>query len=128
MLKDQETSNTRYGRLGYRAGLILVAVGKLRLLGGVRVVTHWTGQPMFSWGLMAAGLLCIVSALVPQSWMARAVAGCGKTHLRVHGGPQRLKPPLISRHLRRGSKPRPFKTRTRLEFFRSLLGMPRARG
>jgi hypothetical protein len=34
--------------------------------------------------------------------------------------PRRLKPLLILRHLRRGSKPRPFKTGSQVEFFRSL--------
>jgi len=43
------------------------------MLSGVQVVTHGTGQPMFSWGLIAAGLLCILVALVPQSWIARVV-------------------------------------------------------
>jgi hypothetical protein len=33
----------------------LAAVGVLRLMGGVQVVRAWTGQPMFSWGLIAAG-------------------------------------------------------------------------
>jgi len=42
------------------------------MLGGVQVVTHWTGQPMFSWGLVAAGIVSVLSALVPPSWIARA--------------------------------------------------------
>jgi len=74
MHKHQKSSNTQYGRFkAIGAGLVLIVVGKLRLLGGVHVVTHWTGQPMFSWGLIAAGILCIASALAPQSWIAKAV-------------------------------------------------------
>jgi hypothetical protein len=44
------------------------------LLGGVQVVTHWTGQPMFSWGLIAGGGLCILLALIPAAWIAKAAA------------------------------------------------------
>jgi hypothetical protein len=62
-----------YGRLKLvGAGLALAVVGTTLLLSGVRVVTHWTGQPMFSWGLIAAGGLCIVLALTPASWIAKA--------------------------------------------------------
>jgi hypothetical protein len=70
---DKGNANTRFGRLkALGAGLILIAVGILRMLGGVQVVTHGTGQPMFSWGLIAAGTVCIVSALVPVSWITTA--------------------------------------------------------
>jgi hypothetical protein len=73
MHAGQGNANSRFGRLkALGAGLILVAVGVLRMLGGVQVVTHWTGQPMFSWGLVAAGIVCIFSALVPASWIAAA--------------------------------------------------------
>ena len=73
MHTDKGKANSRFGRLkALGAGLILVAVGVLRMLGGVQVVTHWTGQPMFSWGLVAAGIICIFSALVPASWIATA--------------------------------------------------------
>ena len=45
-----------------------------------------------------------------------------KKSLHVEGvASARLKPLLILRHLRRGSKPRPFKTGSQAEFFRSLL-------
>jgi len=37
--------------------------------------------------------------------------------------PRRLKPRLILLHLRRGLKPRPFKTESPFEFFSSLLGL-----
>ena len=73
MHTDKENANSRFGRLkALGAGLILVAVGILRMLGGVQVVTHWTGQPMFSWVLVTAGTLCILSALVPVSWTTTA--------------------------------------------------------
>jgi hypothetical protein len=73
MHSQTSKGNTRYGRLkAIGAGVILVAVGLLRLLGGVQVVTHWTGQPMFSWGLIAAGTVCILFAFIPSSWIANA--------------------------------------------------------
>jgi hypothetical protein len=75
MHPENGKGNTRYGRLkAIGSGLILIIVGLLRLLGGVQVVTHWTGQPMFSWGLIAAGTLCIFSAFIPRSWMVKAAA------------------------------------------------------
>jgi len=83
MHNHHKSSNTRYGRLkAIGAGLLLIVVGKLRLLGGVQLVTHGTGQPMFSWGLIAGGILCIASALVPRSWMARAVGPPTGKHTR----------------------------------------------
>jgi hypothetical protein len=52
-----------YGRLKLvGAGFVLAVVGFLRMAKGVQVVTHWTGQPTFSWGLLAAGGLCILLA------------------------------------------------------------------
>ena len=72
-MKNKRLANTSYGRLkAVGAGLVLAAIGSLRLLGGVQVVTHWTGQPMFSWGLIAAGIVCLLSALVPVSWVNKA--------------------------------------------------------
>ena len=57
-----------YGRLNLiGAGLLIAVVGVAPLLSGVQVVIHWTGQPMFSWGLIAAGGLCIVLAILPAS-------------------------------------------------------------
>ena len=61
------------------AGLVLALVGFLRMAKGVQVVTHWTGQPMFSWGLLAAGGLCILLALIPSSWIAKAANTRSKT-------------------------------------------------
>jgi hypothetical protein len=75
MRSEINKKNTRYGRLkAVGAGVILVSVGLLRLLGGVQAVPHWSGQPMFSYGLIAAGGVCILSAFVPSSWIAKAVA------------------------------------------------------
>ncbi len=54
------------GRLTvFAAGAILALVGYVRLKEGVFVVRHWTGQPMFSYGLIAAGLVLIIVAVVP---------------------------------------------------------------
>jgi hypothetical protein len=64
-----------YGRLKLvGAGLALAILGSVLLLRGVQVVTHWTGQPMFSWGLIAAGGLCVLLAVIPASWIAKAAA------------------------------------------------------
>jgi hypothetical protein len=76
-----ETSKGRCQRMkAIAAGLVLVAVGVLRLREGVEVVTHSIGQPVFSWGLIAAGLVCIVFAFVPNMWIAKAARG------RITGG------------------------------------------
>ena len=74
-MKHHETPPTvrPYGRLKLvGAGLAFAVVGTTFLLSGVQVVTHWTGQPMFSWGLIAAGGLCVVLAVIPASWIAKA--------------------------------------------------------
>jgi len=86
MHKNKGNANSRFGRLkAVGAGLILVTVGVLRMLGGVQVVTHWTGQPLFSWGLVAAGIVCILSAMVPLSWIAWAAQPpTGKGNLDKH--------------------------------------------
>ncbi len=52
--------------------VILAGVGLLRLRGGILVVRHFTGQPMFSWGLIAGGIVCILLAIVPLSWVQKA--------------------------------------------------------
>ena len=56
------------------AGAVLVAVGCLRTKGGTQVVTHWTGQPMFSSGLIAGGLVLIASAAIPKRLMSMLTA------------------------------------------------------
>ena len=71
----------RYGRLKLiGAGLVLALVGIVMMLRGVQVVTHWTGQPMFSWGLISAGGICILLALVPISWITKAATTHSKDH------------------------------------------------
>jgi len=70
-----------YGRLKLvGAGLLLGIVGAARMTRGVQVVTHWTGQPMFSWGLVGAGCLCILLAFIPPSWVAKAATTRAKGH------------------------------------------------
>jgi len=53
-------------------GLAIGGLGLLRLLAGVQVETHWTGQPMFSYGLVAGGGLCAILSLIPTSWVTWA--------------------------------------------------------
>jgi uncharacterized membrane protein YhiD involved in acid resistance len=48
------------------AGAILVAIGYLRIRGWTQVATLWNGQPMFSFGLIAGGLVLIASAAIPS--------------------------------------------------------------
>jgi len=81
-MKHHETPPTvrPYGRLKLvGAGLAFAVVGTTLLLSGVQVVTHWTGQPMFSWGLIAAGGLCVVLAIIPASWIAKAATTDSRT-------------------------------------------------
>jgi hypothetical protein len=74
-----------YGRLKLiGAGLVLVLVGGARVANGVQVVTHWTGQPMFSWGLISAGALCILLACVPASWIAKVAITHSKGHRSIN--------------------------------------------
>jgi hypothetical protein len=40
---------------------------------GIQVVRHWTGQPMFSWGLLAGGAVVVAAALIPDQWVLRLV-------------------------------------------------------
>jgi len=66
-------AHKRWGRLKLiGAGIALGGFGVALLGRGVAVVMHWTGQPMFSWGFIAAGLLCIALAFIPTSWVAKA--------------------------------------------------------
>jgi hypothetical protein len=60
------------------AGLALAGVVTVLLLRDVQVVGHWTGQPLFSWGLVAAGCLCILLAMIPDSWVEKATGMEGK--------------------------------------------------
>jgi hypothetical protein len=70
-----------YGRLKLiGTGLFLACIGSIRLARDVQVVTHWTGQPLFSWGLIAGGGLCILLAFIPPSWITKAAT----TQLRAN--------------------------------------------
>ena len=53
-------------------GLALGGFGWALELRGIQVVRHSNGQPMFSWGFIGAGLLCLVLASIPMSWVAKA--------------------------------------------------------
>jgi|GEM_PF-6799828 len=55
-------------------GTVLVAVGYLRIRGGTQVVSHWTGQPMFSFGLVAGGLVMLASAAIPERLISKITA------------------------------------------------------
>jgi len=55
-------------------GSVFVAVGYLRIRGGTQVVIHWTGQPLFSFGLIAGGLVLILSAAIPGRLMSKLTA------------------------------------------------------
>jgi hypothetical protein len=61
-------------------GLAIAGVGMLWMKAGVQVQAHWTGQPMFSWGLVASGALCMLLALVPASWITKAATARSKAH------------------------------------------------
>jgi len=74
MRLEPSKEKARYERLKMvGCGLVLVFMGVLRLRQGLDVVTHSTGQPMFSWGLIAGGVVCIILSLIPNSWVASAV-------------------------------------------------------
>ncbi len=84
-MPESKSQTTRHlGRLKLiGAGLLLAAVGIVRMMSGIQVTTHWTGQPVFSWCLVAAGGICIVLALIPDSWVAKAAnASYSKTRNR----------------------------------------------
>jgi hypothetical protein len=73
MHRSKTPAPSRWARLKLAgAGLILAGVGIAWMLNGVQVVRHSTGQPLFSWGLVASGVLCIILAMIPQSWIAKA--------------------------------------------------------
>jgi hypothetical protein len=77
MMSGMNRSNAaavrKYGRLKLiGAGLIFGLVGTALMLNGIQVVTHSTGQPLLSWGLIGAGAVCILLALIPSSWIVKA--------------------------------------------------------
>jgi hypothetical protein len=53
-------------------GLVLILFGALKIARSVQVSAHWTGQPLFSWGLVTSGAVCILLSLIPMSWITRA--------------------------------------------------------
>jgi len=72
----QQSKKTLLGRLKLAgSGLVLAGVGVALLVRGIQVVRHWTGQPLFSWGFVAAGILCFILALIPESWVEKAAEG-----------------------------------------------------
>lgn len=47
------------------------------MLMGVQVVTDWQDQPVFSWGIITAGGVCILLAFIPDLWVIKAArTGC----------------------------------------------------
>ena len=65
------------------AGVVLALIGFARLRGGVQVVLHSNNQPMFSWGLIATGIVCFALSLIPISWVVKA-AGTPDSRRRSH--------------------------------------------
>jgi uncharacterized membrane protein YidH (DUF202 family) len=62
-----------YGRFKLiGVGLVIALLGTARVLRGVQVVTRRAGQPFLAWQLIAAGGLCVILALIPLSWIAKA--------------------------------------------------------
>jgi len=49
-----------------------VAVGSLRIIAGLQVVQHSNGQPVFPWGLIAGGIVCLALSAIPISWVSKA--------------------------------------------------------
>jgi hypothetical protein len=61
------------GRLGVAlGGLSFLSVGIIQLYRNVQVVVGRRGIPVFSWGMIAAGGVCILLSIVPVSWIAKA--------------------------------------------------------
>ena len=56
---------------GIISGVVLVIFGWLRLKVGIDVVVTSRMQPMFSFGLIAGGLVLIGASLLPDSLVAR---------------------------------------------------------
>jgi hypothetical protein len=53
------------------AGLLFAGVGGALILHGVLAYKR-AGQPLFSYGLVATGVLCMLLAMIPDSWVAKA--------------------------------------------------------
>jgi hypothetical protein len=65
-------------------GLVLFLVGAAKISRGVQVSTHWTGQSLFSWGLIAGGSVCILLSLIPMSWITKASENPRAKHRSHH--------------------------------------------
>lgn len=53
-------------------GLFFLSVGMIQLYRNVQVVVGRRGIPVYSWGMITAGGLCILLSMVPVSWTAKA--------------------------------------------------------
>jgi hypothetical protein len=53
-------------------GMALALLGMAMVKRGILVLLHWTHQPEFSWGLVAAGFFCIFAGVMPESWIVNA--------------------------------------------------------
>ncbi len=83
MSHNQRPHKAVLGRLKLvGAGLALAGVGIGRMMSGIQVVRHSSGQPVFSWGLIAGGILCFLLALIPISWVAKAAGEPGAKRRR----------------------------------------------
>ncbi|SPE41184.1 hypothetical protein SBA7_1520004 [Candidatus Sulfotelmatobacter sp. SbA7] len=70
--RDRHPAVRPYGRLKLiGTGVVLVLVWTARMLRGVQGGQTGRGQPMFSWGLIAAALACVLLAFIPLAWIAR---------------------------------------------------------
>jgi mannose/fructose/N-acetylgalactosamine-specific phosphotransferase system component IIC len=84
MHKPEPKTSSPWARLKLvGAGILLGCMGIALMLRGVQVVRNWTGQPMFSWGFIAAGILCLLLAGIPVSWIAWAAQTKG--HAKRYG-------------------------------------------
>jgi hypothetical protein len=73
MRHDRRPGKAIIGRLKLvGVGLVLAGVGIGRMMSGMQVVRHSNGQPVFSWGLIAGGIVCFILAFIPISWVAKA--------------------------------------------------------
>ena len=55
-------------------GLVFVLVGIARLRMGVQVISNSRGLPIWSSGIIGVGIVVILLALVPSSWIASSAA------------------------------------------------------
>jgi hypothetical protein len=73
LTQPRKTSTVPKGRFKLLAGGVLLAlVGHVQLHRGAQVTVNWTGQPLFAWGLVAAGTVCVLLGIVPTSVIQKA--------------------------------------------------------